>query len=227
MSDYFVPTSREKFAGLLNTFGKEMPNYGSLLGFTKDEEDEAVADAAYMGWIVRTEGIYADFASGFSTFYREARYQKTDLDLVAPPVPVIDTMPAVVKSGIQARFAQKVRKAKASANYTESIGKALGIVSDSSAARINATDKPELKVILNGGYPELSFKLSGYEAVNIYRDAGSGYVILKTAHRSPLKDTLLPAAGQTALYKYKAMYVENDVETGAISAEVSIAVAGR
>ncbi len=51
--------------------------------------------------------------------------------------------------------------------------------------------------------------------------------LLKTAHRSPVKDTHLPAAGQTALYKYKAIYVENDVEVGAMSAEISIAVAGR
>jgi hypothetical protein len=29
------------------------------------------------------------------------------------------------------------------------------------------------------------------------------------------------------LYKYKAIYVENDVEVGAMSAELSIAVVGR
>jgi hypothetical protein len=55
----------------------------------------------------------------------------------------------------------------------------------------------------------------------------SGYALLKTAHRSPVKDTHLPAAGQTALYKYKAIYVENDVEVGTMSAELSIAVVGR
>jgi hypothetical protein len=55
----------------------------------------------------------------------------------------------------------------------------------------------------------------------------SGYALLKTANRSPIKNTHLPAAGQTALYKYKAIYVENDVEVGAMSAELSIAVVGR
>ncbi len=227
MSEYYIPFNRERFAALLNTFALELPNYSSTLGFTKDDEDEAVEDAAYMSWVVKTASIYEDYALGFGSFYKDARYLKTDLVLAAPPLPVIDAMPKAVKSGIQARFAQKVKQAKASVNYTETIGKALGIVSSSSAARGNSNDTPDLKLVLNAGYPELSFKLNGYEAVNIYKDAGSGYTLLKTAHRSPVKDTHLPAAGQTALYKYKAIYVENDVEVGAMSAEISIAVAGR
>ncbi len=227
MSDYYIPSNREKFAALLTTFALELPNYKTTLGFSDDDVNEAVDDAAYMSWIVKTADINEDYALGFGSFYKDARYLKTDLDLAAPPVPVIDTIPKAVKSGIQARFAQKVKQAKASANYTETIGKALGIVGTSTAARGNATDSPELKLLLNGGYPELSFKLNGYEAVNIYKDAGNGYALLKTAHRSPVKDIHLPAAGQTALYKYKAIYVENDVEVGTMSAEVSIAVAGK
>ncbi len=227
MSEYFIPTNREKFAGLLKTFALELPNYKTTLGFVDADVAEAVADADFMGWVVKTEGIQEDYAAGFSSFYKDARYQKTDLDLAAPPAPVIDAMPKTVKSGIQARFAQKVKQAKASANYTETIGKTLGIVSSSSAARGNSNDTPDLKVVLSAGYPELGFKLGGYEAVNVYKDAGNGYSLLKTAHRSPVKDIHLPAAGQTALYKYKAIYVENDVEVGAMSAEISIAVAGR
>jgi hypothetical protein len=185
MSEYFIPFNREKFAALLKTFALEMPNYKTTLGFTDADVTEAVEDADYMGWTVKTASIYEDYALGFGSFYKDARYLKTDLPLAAPPAPVIDAMPKAVKSGIQARFAQKVKQAKASANYTETIGKALGIVSSSSAARGNTTDTPDLKLVLNAGYPELSFKLNGYEAVNIYKDAGSGYSLLKTAHRSP------------------------------------------
>ncbi|MCX6187856.1 MAG: hypothetical protein NTU43_12855, partial [Bacteroidetes bacterium] len=140
-----------------------------------------------------------------------------------PPVaPAIEAMPALVKPGIQARFAQKANKAKAAAGATDTILKALGIFSQSSSTT-NPADSPDLKVSIHAGYPELSFHLYGYQAVNIYKDGK----LCKTAHSSPYKDKDLPAAGTTALVKYKAIYLDHDEETGTMSPEVSIAVEGK
>ena len=224
---YFIPRNNQECANSLTQFATEIPNYQAALGFTAAEVAEAVADAAFMQWTVKTEGIIEDYADSFKTFLHDARYNATNIALVPPPAPVLDAAPAAVKSGIQARFAQKAKKAKASINYTETIGKALGIVSSSTASRGTDTDTPDLKVTLVAGFPTLSFHLIGYEAVNIYKDDGTGYKLFKTAHRSPAKDTNLPAVGQTALYKYQAIYIDHDTEVATMSPEVSVAVVGR
>jgi hypothetical protein len=226
---YFIESNGELFANQLDKFATELPTYKAVLGFTDAEVAEAVADAAFMKWTVKKDSIMEDYAHSFKAFEHNARYGKAGVALAPPAMPIIDAMPAVVKDGIQARFAQKVKKAKAANGVTEEILKALGIAGSSSTASREAdeNDTPDLKVSLNAGYPHISFHLFGYEAVNIYKDAGNGYVPFKTVHRSPVKDTQLPAAGVAANYKYKAIYVDHDQETGKMSAEISVAVVGR
>jgi hypothetical protein len=227
---YFVESNDESFANQLDQFATELPNYKDELGFTDAEADEAKDDAAFMKWVVKTDGINEDYAHSFKSFKNQARNGKTNTALAAPPAPIVDAMPKIVNDGIQARFVQKANKAKNAIGVTEDILKALGLVSTGTGAKGDpSTDTPDLKVVLNAGYPELSFHLKGYKSVNIYKDAGSGYgnKPYKTLLSSPFKDKELPALGQTALYKYKAIYVVNDEETGTMSAEVSVAVVGR
>lgn len=226
---YFIESNVELFANQLDKFATELPNHKAALGFSDPEVAEAVADAAFMKWTVKKDSIMEDYAHSFKTFKHNARYGKTAATLAPPAMPVIDAMPTAVKDGIQARFVKKANKAKAATGATADILQALGIASSGSSTARTASDAdtPDLKVTLNAGYPQLSFHLLGYEAVNIYKDAGMGYQLLKTAHRSPVQDAQLPAVGVAANYKYKAIYVSHDEETGTMSAEVSVAVVGR
>ena len=226
---YFIESNDELFANQVDTFATELPTYKVVLGFSDAEVAEAVADAAFIKWTVKKDSIIEDYAHSFKTFKHNARHSKTGATLAPPAMPIIDAMPAVVKDGIQKRFAQKANKAKAAVGVTTDILQALGIAAASSATSraSSPSDTPDLQVILNAGCAELSFHLVGYSAINIYKDTGSGSHLYKTLHRSPYKDLQLPPIGQTALYKYKAIYVENDDETGAMSAEVSVAVVGK
>lgn len=111
--------------------------------------DEAAADGAYIVWLVKSESIIDDYASGHKHFLNLARNNKEVGLLTAPPPPVLPPMPAAVPSGIQPRFAQKAKMAKANANYTEAIGRALGIVAPTAAGiapGASNTDTPDLKV---------------------------------------------------------------------------------
>jgi hypothetical protein len=227
---YFVESNDELFANQLDQFASELPNYKAELGFTDAEVNEAKDDAAYMKWVVKTDSIYADFSHGYKSFKNQARYGKSMMALLAPPTPIIDAVPKAVKDGIQARFVQKANKAKNAIGVTRDILKLLGLVGSGSGSKGDSVkDTPSLKVIFNAGYPEVSFHLNGYKSINLYKDAGSGYGNnpYKTITRSPFRDKELPAVGETALYKYKAIYVLNDEETGMMSGEVSIAVVGR
>ena len=223
---YFIEQNDELFASQLDTFASQLSNYKTDLGFSDDDVKEAKADAAYMKWAVKTDRIYEDYAHGYKAFIHMARHAKTSLPLTPPAVPVIEAAPSAVNSGIQARFANKANRARAAAGATETILKALGIVAPASNGG-NPKASPDLQVPLSAGYPELSFHMHGHAAINIYRDAGSGSKLFKTLHRSGYKDTDLPAAGVAAEYKYKAIFVEHDQETGSMSAEVSVAVVGR
>lgn len=226
--DYYIKGNNELFANQLSQFATEIPGYKTTLGFTDAEVRAVEEDAAYMLWVVRRDSVLEDYAHSSKAFMHDARHGMGIIALQEPPPLVLSAAPSAVLPGIQGRFAQLARKAKASAAYTETIGKALGIVGAASSTKPGDGVAPDLKVALAAGHAQLSFHLNGFAAVNVYKDSGTGYGSKPyvTQHHSPWKEKEHPASGQTALYKYKAIYMEHDEETGSMSAEVSIAVVG-
>lgn len=227
MSIYFVKSNVAEFSTQLTGFSVELPNYSALLGFSDDEKTEAVDDAAYMAWIVKTDEDAAKNKLAWKAFEELAREGSLDIDELVPPAAlVITTAPTLVKPGIQKRFTQKAAKAKANKKCSESIQRTLGIFSSPDTSVVSA---PDLKVAQSAGHPELIFQKHGYLSINLYRDTGSGYgsAPYKTLTKSHYVDYDLPAINVTALYKYKAIFVVDDVETGNFSPEVSITVVGR
>lgn len=229
--DYFIERNSQAFSVQLHTFAKELPSYATLLGFSATEVAEAVADAAYVDWMVKSENIIAAYAVEFKHYEHLARHGATGVTVLTPPaLPALDAAPALVAPGIQKRFAQKANKAKANPQCSLAIQQKLNIA-PSSASTAKNTTAPDLKVALNAGFPEISFHKYSHQAVSLYRDKGDGKgygsAPYKTLHHSPFVDKDLPNAGQTAQYKYKMVYLDHDEEAGDFSAEASIAVVGR
>jgi hypothetical protein len=228
MADYFIPSNHEEFNFSLITFGKALPGVATDLGFTAAEVAEAVADAVYMEWVVKSKSKIDSFDAAWQQFLYEVRYGgKGVITLIPPTSPVIDAMPTLVLPGIQARFAAKAAKAKANIKCTKSVQEQLGIASTSETVE---HDKPDLKVKSKAGYVQLSFHRYEHQALNLYRDTdGKGYgsTPYKTLHKSPFVDKDLPEEGVAGHYKYKAIYLDGDTEVGSFSDEVGVSVVGR
>ncbi len=224
---YFIEKNVSDFSTQLTKFATRLPTYATDLGFSVDEKKEAVDDAAYLAWIIKTDEDAATSKLAWKAFELLAREGSVDVAELIPPAAVVITVaPTLVAPGIQRRFAQKAAKAKANPKCSEAVQKDLNIFSSPKAV---VTVTPELKVALQAGYPELIFTKHGFIVINLYRDAGTGYSTApyKTLTKSHFIDYDLPAVGVTAHYKYKIVFVENDVEVGNFSPEVSITVIGR
>jgi len=224
---YFIEKNVSDFSTQLTKFATRLPTYATDLGFSVDEKKEAVDDAAYLAWIIKTDEDAATSKLAWKAFELLAREGSVDVaELIPPAAVVISVAPTLVAPGIQRRFAQKAAKAKANPKCSEAVQKDLGIYTSPDV--VTATT-PDLKVAEQAGHPELIFFKHGFLVINLYRDAGNGYgaAPYKTLTKSHFVDYGLPPVGITAHYKYKIVFVENDVEIGNFSPEVSINVIGR
>ena len=125
------------------------------------------------------------------------------------------------------RLTALVARIKAHPGYTEAIGQDLDIIgAEQTLDTTNA--KPALKLELQAGHPNVKWTKGGFDALEIWVDRGTGtFVYLATDTIPDYLDTApLPAPGQSALWKYKAIYRLSDQQVGQWSDVVSIAVHG-
>lgn len=221
--------SNDVFFGIqLHNFYEKLTDHGPILGFTVDEINEAKADSAYWDYCIysctKMDTTTKDFF-GSKDLLRNGS-KKGEVFNGLPSLPAMGTPPALVPAGIQLRFSQKAAKAKASAKYNKAIGKDLGIEAPEEVF-IASNGKPNLKIKLNAGHPEISFVKGKYEGLEIYKDSGNGFSLLATSFRSGYTDnSSLPPSGVSAVWKYKAIYFHGNVQVGKWSDEASITVIG-
>lgn len=78
-----------------------------------------------------------------------------------------------------------------------------------------------------GGHVEVQWKKSGFTGVRIEVDRGNGQWTFLAIDTEPhYVDTLALAPGTTALWKYRALYLDGDQPFGQWSDPASIAVTG-
>jgi hypothetical protein len=230
MPTSFIESNDASFGKQINNFATKIKQYKTILGFTDAEVAEAENDAAYWDYTLQADVAVETYAQNFKAYKINARTgSKNNTVLGAFPVlAAFGTAPTAVDANIQARFSQKAAKAKLSNNYTEAIGKDLGIEASVGSFDPSA-GKPSFTLSINGKRPEIRFTKGKYNGVSIYKDSGDGkgYQFLDKAFYVTYSDkSTLPEAGKTALWKYKLIYLFHDEETGSMSDEVSISVVG-
>ena len=110
--------------------------------------------------------------------------------------------------------------------YTESIGEALRIIGAEQTVDLTVV-KPVLRVSQTAGGVLVQWTKKGLDGVELHVDRGAGFGFLAIDTVPDYTDTqALPAAGQSALWKYKAVYRLADERVGHWSDVVSLAVAG-
>jgi hypothetical protein len=226
MNKNYIESTENGFRDQLKNFYSKLDIHGALLGFSVAEIAEAKADSLFWDYCLNADNLIEKTARDYKKNKNLLRFGKgTEIFNGLPAIPALGTAPTAVAGNIQLRFSKKAAKAKSSPNYTKAIGTDLGI--ESTLTTFDPTvGKPVLSFYMNGGHPELEYTKKGYNGLCIYKDSGEGYKLLATAFQSHYRDkTELPING-TALWKYKAIYLWHDEETGEWSDELSVVVKG-
>ncbi len=228
---YFIERTIALLVIQLGTFALNLKALATTLGFSVAEVKEAEDDAAYIGWVEKCLDAIEAYNSAYIAYMHMVRFGEKGVTTISEPImPVFLPAPTSVNAGVQVRFAEKARKAKANPACTSDMQKLLGIAAIPNPAA-KGDEVPDIKVKDGAGYPTIRFHKYDNDGMNLYRDKGDGkgYSVspFKTLLFSPFADKDLPAVGQTAVYKYKGIYLAHDKETGNFSPEVSITVVGR
>jgi hypothetical protein len=227
----FVENDDQAFATQLNDFAFGLtPTYGGLLGFSAGEITAAENDAALFAYLVARQSEVQAYSQDFTGYKNLARYGN-GTEVLPATIPVIAAFPAaptVTAANIEDRFRKRAAKAKSSPNYTTNIGETLRIVAPEETFD-PLTGKPTFKVFMDSGSPLLKWVKGKFQGVEIWADHndGRGWQKQERDFKSPWVDHFaLPAAGQSAAWKYKMIYVLNDETTGLWSDEVTVTVYG-
>lgn len=223
---YFLQKNDEKFAVQLTNFSSKLPGYKDIFSISDAELAEAEADSLYFTWAVTSAKKITDYKKSWIGFKNILRLDTGNPELnPVPETSTITPIPDEVLPGIQSRFLIQAKRIKAHKNYTEAIGQNLGIEGTFSNRMPLENVQPILKAVMNGGRVNLQWKKSTYDAIIIEKDTGSGFVFLDKDLRPNFVDTTpLPSGSESAVWRYRAMYMFKDEKVGNWSDVVTITV---
>ena len=211
----------------LANFAAKLPNHQSAVGLVAAEVASVQADAAFFNYVLTAQRQCANTSQQW-TAYKNAARSGEDAALGAMPVaPAPGTAPAAVAPGIFRRIPALVTRIKNHPGYTEAIGQDLAIIGAEQTIDLNLV-KPVLVIELQAGRPLVKWTKQGLDGVEIHVDRGTGVFSFLAVDTEPdyLDTAPLPAPGQSAVWRYKAIYRVGDEQVGQWSNPVSIAVAG-
>lgn len=216
------------FSTQMSRFSQAIGQYQSHFGLSNQELDEIRADAAFIAYVSKMSDMADGYKQSWTALKKLARLGRGGTVISGFPEPINPgTPPALVQPNVEKRFRATVRQIKAHKKYTKGIGEALGI--EKPEFVLNPNDKrPDFKITLSSGNPMLKWVKGKFDGVEIYVDRGTGFTKLTRDIRSPYIDTHpLPPLGQSAIWKYKMIYIMKDEKVGDWSNEASITVTGR
>lgn len=232
MSNPYLPADDFGKLGFMHNYASKLPTYAALFGISASALQQVIDDATNFDLGLKAVSAFQSFSKtvvSFKNFLRDGTTNATEI--VNPPEePAMPAFTATVMGNIFGRWAKQIQTIKAHPNFTETIGKDLGIIGTDRPPVDPTTIKPVLGHTILAGKPNISWKKQGHQGVHIYidRSDGKGYGAMPFTDTKPdfLDEYPLPASGQTAIWKYKAIYIEDDVEIGNMSNELVVNVAG-
>jgi len=207
----------------------KLPSYAVLLGIPAAVLTQVQQDADNFSTMIGQLTVFREYEkqlTGYKNNMRSGSPTNAPIGTIpAVPSTIVFTNPPV--ANIFGRASKLVQVIKGNPNYNPAtIGKDLGIIGDDVLIDINNV-KPLLSYVLETGKPNIIWKKGGLQGVHIFVDRGTGlgYQFLATDTEPDYLDTFpLPAAGQTAIWKYKAIYILHDEEVGMASDELIVQV---
>jgi len=225
---YFMPSTDSGKADLLDHFSGAMPRYATLLDVSAVDMAALKADADAFRYALHAQTdvlAYSQHWTSYKNVLKDGGSGTADWPITlafASPVP-----PAV-SPGVIARLAALAAHIKTHKNYTSAIGQDLWLIG-SIQVLDTSTWKPILSIQNQAGHPIIVWSKGQASAIEIWVDRGDGHdFVLLTINTEPntTDTTPLPAAGASALWKYKAIYHLHDELVGQWSDVISVSVSG-
>lgn len=142
---------------------------------------------------------------------------------IFPTVPTLPAAPASVTPGILVRLRALVQRIKKNANYTEAIGRDLGIIGAEQTVD-RATMQPKIKLVFKGGQVEVQWTKGDADAIRIEKLTGTATTFSFLAVDTVPHYTDTTAITVAAVWKYRAIYLYHDQPIGQYSDVAQIAV---
>lgn len=223
---YRPPKDKDSVVWLKN-FAAKLPAYQAALGLTANEITSVSADALMWEWTVAWGEAMRTRSQSVTTFKNQLRDGPAGAPAAPPAPPDYGTPPGPVAPDIFGRIGMLVQRLKNHPNYTDTIGRDLGVIA-TGTTEDPASAKPVLTLsIADGGHVNVGWVKGGMDGLRIEADRGQGWQFLALDTVPDYLDTApLPPAGQSAAWKYRAIYVLDDQPVGQWSDPVSIAVMG-
>jgi hypothetical protein len=231
MANSYLPGTDTGKMQWLNNFVAKLPNYKERLGITDETLKEYLQDAENYAYMIGGMEKFRKFTVQITAQKNLLSNGTKNPNATGgmPPAPPTPTLPHPLVANIFGRVGKLVQSIKSSKNYDVPMGKDLGIIGEETAKSLTEL-KPVLTYNLKAGRPNIKWKKKGMQGINIYADRGDGkgYQFVATDINPDYLDTHpLPPAGQAALWKYKAIYIDRDEEIGQMSDELSVSVSGK
>lgn len=194
----YIPQRRSKIDSWEQNFIEQLTSYATRLGI----------DASQLSAIAGKVSVHREA-------YREA------VEIKATAKGKVKRMQDEQLKTVRA-IRKMVRLVKASPNYTESMGKSMGIIGPENETQLG---RPVLKVVVDARVPVISFRKGSSKGMFIYSKRGNEqeFSLLAFVTRSPFTDrrpNLDPERPEER--HYAAFFMLNDQPTGDMSAVTSV-----
>jgi hypothetical protein len=225
---YYLPSDDAGKDNWLANLAAKLPSYKIALGLTDTDVTSVVSDSAFFHWCLTSQAQIAAYSQQWTAYKNAARNGNAPTLGPAPVPPNLGTAPTAVAPGIFGRATMLAQRIKVAPGYTDSIGQALLLIGADQTIDVT-TVKPIFTATLDAGQVTLGWTKQGLDGIEFWVDRGDGkgFVFLAKDTIPDYTDTAaMPPAGQSALWKYKGIYLQGDDRVGQWSDVVSIPVAG-
>ena len=230
----FYPSRYGDEVSWLANFRLKLPGYAAVLGLTIAQVAAAVADCAWLEylleqWLPAERGF--DQACTETLLAARSGSGAGAMSLPTFNAPAPPSGVSAVAPGAQERIFALVHVIKNSGKCTDSISADLGIVGSAAAGPDLSAVLPVLKATVSGDRVSLKWGWQGKRVwlssceVHVDRGEGAGFVLLTVGTRPGCVDKH-PFPATRTVWSYKATYRANDSAVGQWSQTVSVAVGG-
>jgi hypothetical protein len=220
----YQPRTDEGKESFMNNLDNKLAAHGITLGVTPQEQTSVHNDALMFNYCMKTVVMFTTKKEQIIRFKDSMR--DGPIGTPSNPLPVNPTLPpapaVIVEPGIIPRINAFVQRIKHHANYTEDIGRDLGIVGSEVIFDI-ITMKPVLKLMKQANFIEIQWEKGHSDAIRIEvdRNDNAGWCFLAIDTVPNYSDTLVPTVA--VIWKYRGMYLIKDELVGQWSDVTSIA----